>query len=206
MKQVRHRLIAKIRSMGLRRTLGYVLFTVLLERLGLHVNVVFLRAMNGAPSEPDPAGFHVDVVQHEEGISEQDAVALREYGGGLLMDSFHRAFAAGKRCVILRSGNSGIATICWIEKVSGFPPASDAPCVLVSRCFTLPQYRGMGLYPALLRMIDGVLPAEMRGLRHAVIECSFFNYASRRGIVKAGFKQCGIAVEISRKRLVWRRD
>ncbi len=58
------------------------------------------------------------------------------------------------------------------------------PAWWIRQCFTMPAYRGLGLYPSLLRGIRR-LTGEAPTLIYIVPE----NQASRRGISKAGFKE-----------------
>ena len=206
MTTVLSRLRAKSRSMGLWRTAGYLFFTVFLEQIGLHWNYAFLRRMDCRSTTVIPAGFSANLVRQMDDLGEQDLAALRTYGGVKLTEHFRTAFAAGKVCIVLHSVADELATVCWVEKVDAFAPCTTIPCALVSRCFTLPQFRGLGLYPAVLQAVDHLLPDEMLRSTEIVIECSAFNYASRSGILKAGFRIGGIAIEIGRKRIAWQKN
>lgn len=199
------RLRSKFISMGIWRTAGYVIFTVVLERVGFHLNYVFQRQMNCSGLPDFPAGFSARVARQMIDLSEQDRIGLIRYGGTSLMQGFHKAFALGRVCIIMHSPADELAAVCWAEKVDAFAPCTDAPCVLIARCFTLPQFRGMGLYPSVLSAVDHLIPDEMSCLGITVIECSAFNYPSRNGILKAGFHVCGMAVEIGRRRIAWRK-
>jgi L-amino acid N-acyltransferase YncA len=57
---------------------------------------------------------------------------------------------------------------------------------MIGNCFTEPEARGRGLYPALLRAMCDEL--ARRGHRRAIISCAPDNVASRRGIERAGFR------------------
>ena len=193
---------AKCQHLGWRRTVAYLVFTVLLGRIGFQVNYAFLRQTE---SHADmPAGFSARLARSMNDLGEQDIAALLAYGGVKLEEHFRTAFAAGKVCIVVRSAAEELAAVCWAEKVDAFPPCTPNPCVLVSRCFTLPQFRGLKLYPAALQAIDHLLPDEMRRLTEIVIECSAFNYASRSGILKAGFRFGGMAMEFGRMRFAWK--
>lgn len=63
----------------------------------------------------------------------------------------------------------------------------DTDTPIISNCFTLPAWRGQGLYPRLLRTSCRHLAAQ--GHRRALITCAPDNIASVRGIEKAGFRR-----------------
>lgn len=170
------------------------------------MNYAFLRHMEDRDDMHDiPAGFSAGLARSMNDLGEQDIAALLTYGGVKLEEHFRTAFAAGKVCIVMRSAAEELAAVCWAEKVNAFPPCTSQPCVLISRCFTLPQFRGLNLYPAALQAIDNLLPDEMRRLAEIVIECSAFNYASRSGILKAGFRLGGKAMEFGRMRYAWKK-
>ncbi len=196
----------KFHAMGLRRTAAYLLFTVILERMGFHLNHAFLRRMDCGGTKAMPAGFRAKLARQMDDLGEQDLAALRTYGGVTLNEHFRTAFAAGRVCLVLHSVADELAAVCWAEKMDTFSPCTTTPCVLVSRCFTLPQFRGLGLYSAALQAVDQFLPDEMRRFTEIAIECSVFNYASRSGILKAGFQICGMAIEVGRMRVAWKKN
>ena len=152
-----------------------------------------------------PAGFRVKLAKHPHDVSESDIATLSNYGGELFGQQFCRAFDAGKICVLLHSNDGRLAAVCWAEKALAFPPCTPNPCMILSRCFTLPQFRGRGLYPAAITALDHLLPEEMRDITELGIECSMFNHSSHRGIEKAGFRIGGTAIEFGRRRLTWKK-
>jgi GNAT superfamily N-acetyltransferase len=132
--------------------------------------------------------------------------ALAKYGGSHLATEFRRAFAVNRICVAIYSDTGALAAVCWAERASSFAPWMTAPCILIARCFTLPEYRGRGLYPAALKAADRLIPQTMQRLDWLLIECSMFNYSSKSGILKAGFRPCGMAIDIGKKRIGWKKD
>ena len=58
---------------------------------------------------------------------------------------------------------------------------------MIGNCFTLPAWRGRGLYPRLLVATCQHLSSQ--GHRRAIITCAPDNLASVRGIEKAGFRR-----------------
>jgi GNAT superfamily N-acetyltransferase len=98
--------------------------------------------------------------------------------------------ASGRRCYALRAGDS-LATYGWVsfdgEDIGGLGlhlqllPGET----YIWDCATQPDFRGRGLYPALLGRIVAALAAE--GLRSAWIGADYHNHPSHAGINRAGF-------------------
>lgn len=81
---------------------------------------------------------------------------------------------------------------------------ADGECEIMF-CLTLPEFRGLGLYPMALREIQQDL--KRRGYRRCFICVEADNRASIRGIEKAGFAYAGrltfrkfLGVQVSRRR------
>lgn len=64
----------------------------------------------------------------------------------------------------------------------------------IGPCFTYPEYRGQGYYPAMLRYICSSVGYE-KTVFYMIVDEN--NASSIKGIEKAGFKRCG-SVEITR--------
>jgi RimJ/RimL family protein N-acetyltransferase len=58
---------------------------------------------------------------------------------------------------------------------------------MISNCFTFPPHRGQGFYPRMLQAICRSLASQ--GQRRVIITCATDNFASIRGIEKAGFRR-----------------
>lgn len=81
----------------------------------------------------------------------------------------------------------------WIARVGdqvddlGFPLEMPPGEGWIYDCATIPEARGRGLYTALLRVMRVEFPA--RGLEHGWIGTEPGNWASQRGIARAGFQK-----------------
>lgn len=74
-------------------------------------------------------------------------------------------------------------------------------CTLLSHFGTVPEFRGQGLYPALLvHILRSPLLAETE---YFVIDTSDWNIGSQRGIERAGFRFIGHGKETRRGGLAW---
>ncbi|MGH9615772.1 MAG: hypothetical protein ACRD28_03445, partial [Acidobacteriaceae bacterium] len=200
---VASRLQDKFITLGIWRTAWHVIFIVFLERIGFHLNYAFQRQMKNSGLPAFTTGFSAHLARQMEDLTELDRSSIMRYGGASLLRRARKSFAAGKVCIIIRSPTGELSTMCWAEKVNAFAPCTTAPCVLVAKCFTLPKFRGLGLYESVLKAVGHLVPNDMSCLGNTVIECSVFNYASRSGISKAGFQICGMAVEIGPWRITW---
>ncbi len=77
---------------------------------------------------------------------------------------------------------------------------------MIGNCFTLPAWRGRGLYPGLL--VATCQHLALQGHRRAIITCAPDNLASVRGIEKAGFRRIKIVHSwvILTRWIAWHRD
>jgi len=77
----------------------------------------------------------------------------------------------------------------WVARAdrvtAGVRLVPDGRRVFLYNFHTLPSFRGLGLYPGLLRRMRSEL--SMDGVTEFIIDVSARNTASRRGIEKAGF-------------------
>jgi len=74
-------------------------------------------------------------------------------------------------------------------------------CSLISHCVTLPEARGRGLYVDMLRHVGKTLAQD--GQNRLYIDCTDFNFASERGIHRAGFLAIGRGVHCRSGATIW---
>lgn len=185
--------LAKLRermaAQGLARTASYLVFTVIGERAGLEVNAAFQFRLDEEASEPDAHSF--EVVRDLTGFSDEDLCTLRGYGGEPLIARFALGFDEGELCVLGRV-NGELANVCWVVPQEYYGAAIAEPSVTVERCFTLPAYRGRGLFPDALKYIRAHISRTVK--TRVFIEASVWNAASVRGISKSGCARVGTKV------------
>lgn len=97
-----------------------------------------------------------------------------------------------------------LASIAWTRSGDRvrkyfFPVTSD--CIVISHCVTLPQYRGLHLYPTGLAEITRVLAD--RGFKRFYIACSDWNIASVQAIHRAGFRLLGRGIAKNKSHFIW---
>ncbi len=197
-------LARRIRVQGIRQSLSYVLVTVLMERLGLHIYRVFEAADEDA-SGFAAKGLETAMLKGMASLSSADTEALKSYGGPRLLRHFEAGFARQEACVAARLDDGRLAGVAWLTSARDYAPARRSECALLERCFTFPEYRGRGVFPALL-----AYAVRWNRERHPergapLVECSISNASSARGILKAGFKPVGVLVMAWRWKHFWRR-
>jgi len=141
---------------------------------------------------PDPA-THSRAILDLAGLSAVDRQALAAYGGERLLRDIGRHLKQGERCLVTRV-DGRLAGMTWVTRSRSYAPNSGRPTVLIERCFTLPEFRGRGAYPAALR--HALSPDTSRAApgEAVFIECSITNLSSVRGITKAGFGRVGTTI------------
>jgi len=184
--------------------MSYILVTVLLERLGIHIDRVF------EATEADAAGFPAKVLsvataKDMASLTAADIEALKSYGGPRLLQRFEAAFARQETCAVGRLADGKLAGVAWLTTARDYAPAKRAECALVERCFTLPKYRGLGVFPALLAYAVSWNRKQHQERGAVYVECSVSNASSARGILKAGFKPTGVFITVWRWKHFWPR-
>lgn len=196
------RLCSRCRSEGVFRTGAYLLITVLLQRAGVHINEVFRAGQLpgiGATKGPLRASLEASM----DFLTEKDRAALLRYGGNRLIEGFRGAFARGERCVVVRVEGGCLAGVCWLQRSASYLPAAGRRSIQIERCFTLPEYRGRGVFPLALAWAVARLMQEGEKAEDIYVACSVGNRSSARGICKAGFTRAGLLIELLRWERYW---
>jgi peptidoglycan/xylan/chitin deacetylase (PgdA/CDA1 family) len=186
--------IRRIKAQGIPSAILYYTNTGIAERSGVHVLRVFRHAECVPPAS---VGADFALLSCPTDLIPADKRALTDYGGAPLLVDFDEAWARGERAIFARVDGE-LACVCWLTRETDFLPSAGAPCTLVQRCFTLPAFRGRGIYPETLKFATGLLAEEEPRLP-ALIESEVFNSGSIHGIEKAGFVAYGIRVRMGKK-------
>jgi hypothetical protein len=186
------RLKDRVRAQGLWATLTYLFVTGLAEAFGLRIHHVFSTAA-GDYSRERGAGFHFEAPHDLSELSAADREALSGYGRETFLRDIARQLKRGQRCVVTRI-EGRLAGMAWVTRSKSYAPNLGRRAVLIEWCFTLPEFRGRGAYPAMLQYalspkISGVTPGEA-----VFVESSITNSSSVRGIMKAGFHRIGTII------------
>jgi CelD/BcsL family acetyltransferase involved in cellulose biosynthesis len=118
------------------------------------------------------------------------------------LESFRQRMAQGDRGVVaLHRGK--LAHVAWVGRRNAIVATTETGphCVLelpeeasvIYDCWTPEEFRGIGIYPAVLRLL---VREEVRSGRDVWIYCLRENQASRAGIRKAGFVEAARFVRI----------
>jgi hypothetical protein len=184
------RLRRHVRARGLVGGLGGALVPALLWRLRVHLLASY-RHPAGLVGVPDGSD-HIERVTRPSVLSAADEIALREFGGDVLLARAEKRFARGDWVAVARQ-DGNIASCCWVHETSTYPPGAPGAAALLQSAFTLPRFRGAGLFPRTLLFVVRVLEQERPGLP-VYIEAAVDNLSSRRAIEKAGFVRAGLRV------------
>ncbi len=196
----RHR--QRLAKQGFGKSVLYYLFTVLLTRLGVSVHHVFQRGTIPA-RQHRPEGVEFAVAESSQQLRPADWEVLKAYGEEPLLQEFAAAFARRERCALARCADGKLGCVCWIVSLQGFPRAGHGRCVVIQRCFTVPEHRGEGLYPLTINSACNDVRRTMGEGIPIFMESSVWNFASTQGIEKAGFVKVGVRLVIGRWNWYW---
>jgi hypothetical protein len=181
-----------VRTRGVVAGLTLTVGPALSWRLGVHLLVVYRHPVIEPPHGDGGVSSSVERVTVREGFSEADLAVLRQHGGDTLVARFDRRFSQGGWAAVCRV-EGALASCCWVHESEGYPPGGRARVVFLQDAFTLPRFRGGGLFPRTLVFVVELLKRERPGMP-IYIEAAIDNLSSRRGIEKAGFLRVGLRV------------
>jgi GNAT superfamily N-acetyltransferase len=126
--------------------------------------------------------------------------AAEQVANALKTDVVHRRFERGEICfAAVHEGK--IVSYCWmaqgkigIEEID-LAVSTQPDEVYLYDAYTLDEWRGKGLYPAVLK--EMVIYAGLCGFSRTLIFVAANNTASRRGVLKAGFVEFEVATYFS---------
>jgi GNAT superfamily N-acetyltransferase len=178
-----------VRARGVVPGLALAVGPALLWRLRVHLLAVYRHpgGNSGVPDDPS-----VELVTGWEGFTEADRAVFREYGGDALVARLRLRLSRGDGAAVLRS-DGALACCCWVHEVSSYPPGARERALLLQSAFTVPGFRGRGLFPRTLSFAVRCLERDRPGVP-IYIEASIDNLPSRRGIEKAGFARVALRV------------
>lgn len=181
-KKIRNR----VENQGFFSALNYFFFTVLLEKLGLEIILRFSRKLTGIETLPE----YISLFHSEDEMPENILNGLVEACGERFTRTLNKKFS-NRGVLAVGIVNNQAASIAWLGRFESSKCQSQS--WLINGCLTMPKYRGLGLYPKSIEalchkaytMRQSPLPVEV------LIESSFSNEASIKGIIKSGFTRRG---------------
>jgi hypothetical protein len=180
----------RVAEWGLSRTLSYYVFGVAAHKVGVKIWDDFEYPLHAIPLTGSRDATS-SVLESMADWTSRDLELLQEHQSISLLPLYPGFFARGDRCVVARWKGSELACVCWAHPTSEYVLAPGVPGFLIQYCFTLPEHRGKGLYPQTLASACSYLRDHCGWPVRIFVDCSTFNYASKRGILKAGFKPIG---------------
>jgi hypothetical protein len=184
---------ARISHWGLRRTLAYYVFGVAADKLG--VKLLSAYEYRGHPAPPAAEqDVTFSMLDSMDGWTARDRDGLAAAYDASTLLLFSNYFARGDKCVAARWEGVDLASQCWIEFTRGYSLAPGQSCAVLHSAYTWPAHRGKGLYPQSLRFACSSLQGPHFGALRVFADCSIVNYASKKGIEKAGFAPAGLIV------------
>jgi hypothetical protein len=194
----------RVAEWGLLRTISYYIFGVAAHKLA---GIWFMDSFEwpDQPVLPSTSAAEFALLESMSDWTDRDRELLNTHQGITLSPLFPGFFAAGDKCAVARYNGGELACVCWIHPTSDYPLARNMASFVIQYCFTLPEWRGKGLYPQTLAFACKSLRSRERTASRLFVDCSSFNYASKRGILKAGFQPAGWILKAFRRTWAWPR-
>jgi RimJ/RimL family protein N-acetyltransferase len=148
------------------------------------------KSMNGIPLNP-PAGFSIRKFGSVGEMREEDRDIIVRYSGKITLLEFEKDFLKGDQLWLGYIGHE-LAGVCWSarrDSVGSYFVSLAKEDITIRKCFVVSKFRKRGIYSSMLKKMTVDLAEE--GIKQIFIDCKVWNIASRRGILKAGFKELG---------------
>ncbi|HXG31953.1 MAG TPA: GNAT family N-acetyltransferase [Bryobacteraceae bacterium] len=155
--------------------------------------VLIFRVSKDAGVLPDLVVPELEVLPFRLSLLAEASLEHQSYLSADRLESFRRRIAAGDRAVVAICRGK-LAHVAWVGRRNTIIAATETGprCALdlseeasvIYDCWTPEEFRGMGIYPAVLQSL---LRQELHSGRDVWIYCTRENQASRAGIRKAGF-------------------
>jgi hypothetical protein len=129
-------------------------------------------------------------------LTDRDRELLRACQGGARLDLYRGYFSRGKKCAVARLEGSELACMLWMRTMSEYCQNRGRRSIVLSDAITLPDHRGKGLYPQTLSFICDYATGIWSEAVSIYADCSVVNYASKKGLLKAGFVPNGLIISV----------
>jgi RimJ/RimL family protein N-acetyltransferase len=198
------RLWERIRFTGAWPTLQYIVDKEIMEKLGVQVNYVMEHIGEKVQSDSDRGqGITFSVIDSMDDLSGQERERLRLYGRNRLLTLFQHRFSKGLRCIVARTGENRMTSLGWFMEAPRSFCDSGKPGKLIEDCFTLPEFRGRGIFRSLIRFgVEELRSCAEREKPGIFMLCSVFNPSSWRAIMKCGFRRVAVAYSFRRRTFI----
>jgi RimJ/RimL family protein N-acetyltransferase len=192
----------RISHWGLARTASYYLLGVAPDKFGLRLLSAYEYIGQKAPVTP-AADLCFSMLESMNDFTSHDLERLLTVQEESRLQLFSEYFARGGKCAVARSADSGLVCMTWMAFLNDYPISPGQPCVHFHNGLTWPDHRGKGLHPRLLSFACNFLRSGEASKVRIFIDCLLVNFASRKGIQRAGFTPIGIIVTAFRRNWHW---
>lgn len=182
-----------------------LLFKIIRSKLLAEHRLIFGMVPSALPRHASPielADYEIKEVSSWDMVDQSIRETFTDYRQYIWWDT--ESMLRGGRTLWLGYLHGRLANVTWTKtgdrvRTYFFPLTSE--CVLISYSVTLPEYRGLHLYPAQLVEITRVLAS--RGFKRFYTGCYDWNIASARGLRRAGFRLIGRGIVKKKGRIIW---
>ena len=192
----------RIAKWGMLRTFNYYLFGVLLHKLGITICVGYRLDGEVRSAEPT-AGTSLTTLRSWSDWTDRDLQVLQKCDDASRLEVFRGYAAIGDECVVARDQDGELAGYTWVGQRTKFPLARGERMSYVHDGTIYPAHRGKGVFPILLAYACACARNQQAEPLPIVADCLVVNYASRRGLMKAGFVPFGHILRIRNWTWTW---
>lgn len=188
---------------GWLRTLAYYMFAVIPEKLG--VTVLRVYEFVGPTMPPTYShGVTFSILRSPVDLTVHDHELMGQRQDVPEFKRFVEFMRGNTISIVARWHTTKLVSIGYVDNTTDYPPAGGNRSYFIHNCFTLLDYRGQGIYPQLLFFACNHLRSGIGNSYPIYVDCSFVNYASIRGIEKAGFARVGTMIKVLKHSFWWR--
>ncbi len=188
---------------GAASTLSKILRSVLLGQRRLIFTLAI--SVQYLPPVCKIRGYEVELITSSDLINNTLKEQLIQHRSSIRSDA--ETMLKNGACLWVGYLDGHLANLAWTrtgDKVQSYFFPLVTECILISHCVTLPDYRGRGLYPAIMTHIIRTLGSK--GFERFYVDCSDWNVASERPIRRLGFYLIGRGKYKKTGRLAWYQD
>ena len=191
----------RVSHWGLLPTLGYYLFGVAADRVGIRFLCAYRYERR--PSTLQVAtGSTFAVLESPVDWTSKDVEIIKANLGENWLRLYGDKFSRGSRCGVTRLGDE-LASLLWMQWTTSYCQYPGKRCVLLSDGVTFPDHRGKGLLP---QSQSDLCEYALRSWGPDIkifSDCPIVNYASMRLQLKAGFAPTGWIISVFNRAKFW---
>jgi hypothetical protein len=183
----------RISQWGILRTLGYYALCVAPDKVGIKLFEAY-KHVGRHNVTPRTSNSTFSVLESAADWTERDAEVIKAFLGEGWLGLYGEKFARGSKCAVTRWGGSDLACLLWVHNMSDYWQSPGQNCVVLTDAVTVPEHRGKGLFPLTLSFACDYASEEWGDDLEIYADVSLVNYASKKGLHKAGFVRNGWSI------------